>query len=142
MINNEEGKTAKVLLVASDKIEMTLMRYALEKNGCEVEAVTNGFSAVKKLEGLGEYDLLVTSEELPLMKGADLCRAAKKCKEGIKVIGMDIDSESEIPREEAGYDYFIGGAFKIKKVEDALNFIFGNSVAQPDMRCVAPDVRG
>jgi len=139
MINNEERKTTKVLLVASDRIEMTLMRYVLEKNCCRVDTATNGFNAVKKLDA--GYDVLVTSEDLPLMKGADLCRAAKKSKEGIKVIGMDIDSESEVPREEAGYDYFIGGAFKIKKVADALNFVLGSNTASTDMRRCAPNGR-
>jgi len=148
MMNNDEGKMAKVLLVASDRIEMTLMRYVLEKNGCEVDTATNGFNAVKKLDAASApgredagYDLLVTSEELPVMKGEDLCRAAKKSKEGIKVIGMAIDSESEMPREKSGYDYFIGGVFKIKKVADALNFVFGNNAPPPDRRSCAPNVQ-
>jgi len=139
----------KVLLVVSDRIEMTLMRYALENNGCEVEVVTNGFSALKILDEEMKYDLLVTSEELPVMKGADLCRAVKKSKAGIKVIGMDIDSESEMPREaeslpsrEAEYDYFIGGAFKIQKVADALDFVLERSTAPTGIRRDAPNVRG
>lgn len=131
----------KVLLVVSDRIEMTLMRYALENNGCEVEVVTNGFSALKILDEEKKYDLLVTSEELPVMKGADLCRAVKKSKAGIKVIGMDVDSESEMPREEAEYDYFIGGAFKIQKVAAALDFVLGNNIAATDMLSDAPNVR-
>ncbi|MBA3065738.1 response regulator, partial [bacterium] len=87
MVNKGERNMVKVLLVVSDRIEMTLMRFALESNGCEVEVATNGFSALKKLDAESaqgrkemKYDLLVTSEKLPVMTGADLCREVKKIK--------------------------------------------------------------
>ena len=125
-------RPAKILLVATDRILMTLMNFALSKRGCQVDIVTNGLKAMREIEeGLSGYDALITCDDLPVMTGADLCREAKKICKGIKVIGVTDDSPGDnglVPpaSNAGGYDYYIRGGLKVQKINDALDFVLNN----------------
>lgn len=63
-----------VLLVEDDLLVCQLIAQLLEDEGWQVDVCLDGNSALKRLQGPRTYDLLITDEELPGVKGLDLVR--------------------------------------------------------------------
>lgn len=64
---------AKILLVEDNKIQASLIKKFLEKNGFEVSWVEDGMAAFKASK-TGDVDLILLDRILPDMDGNEVCR--------------------------------------------------------------------
>jgi len=68
-----QGKGYRVL-VAEDNVALAaVVRYNLEQAKYTVVVVSNGREAWEQLQA-GEFDLVVTDQQMPHMSGSELCR--------------------------------------------------------------------
>lgn len=71
-------KLVKKILIADDSVTVLELEYRLLQNrGYEVSTAGNGEEALRKLRE-GQYDLLITDIDMPLMNGIELIRTIKK----------------------------------------------------------------
>lgn len=71
------GEGQRLLLVDDDPVTLDSIREAMVQLGYVVDAVTDGRSALRRLER-DEYDLVVTDMQMPVMDGYALCTAIRE----------------------------------------------------------------
>ena len=75
----------KILLADDDPKIHFIVKLWLSKNGHEVETINNGRSALEKLSK-GDFDILITDVNMPLMNGVELVRSVLRLNEHPKLI--------------------------------------------------------
>jgi CheY-like chemotaxis protein len=66
-----------ILLVEDNDVVSRVVKKTLELEGWRVEVCEDGGSALRELEGEGQYDLIITENELPGASGLELIRRAR-----------------------------------------------------------------
>ena len=66
-----------ILLVDDEQLIIDSLTYSLKREGFEVEAVTDGLSAIKAVEELNP-DLIVLDLMLPDISGLEVCRRLRQ----------------------------------------------------------------
>jgi CheY-like chemotaxis protein len=69
--NQDVVRGKRILLVDDEKLVRTALRMMLEVDGHQVTEASNGAEAVN-LFNIGEFDLVITDFEMPIMKGNEL----------------------------------------------------------------------
>ena len=64
---------ARILIVDDDPIVIRVVRLALEREGYDVDACTDGRQALEKVRE-SEPDAMITDIEMPQMTGEELCK--------------------------------------------------------------------
>lgn len=77
-----------VLLVDDDKAVRTVLAEQLRELGFKVDEVADGRSAIDRLKGNGEYDVLLTDFAMPGMNGLDTIRTAVEQRPSIRALLM------------------------------------------------------
>ncbi len=70
-------RPAAVLVVEDDDVALRVVKRTLELEGWCVECRRDGRAAMRQLEGGGQYDLVITENELPGASGIELTRRAR-----------------------------------------------------------------
>ena len=94
-----------VLLVDDDKAVRTVLAEQLRELGFKVDEVADGRSAIDRLKGNGEYDVLLTDFAMPGMNGLDTIRTAVEQRPTIRALLMTgyadedavADARSKVP---------------------------------------------
>lgn len=67
-----------ILLIEDNKLVLNVVRDTLALEGMEAEACEDGVTALRKLEGDDQYDLIITDNDLPGVSGLELIRHARR----------------------------------------------------------------
>lgn len=70
-------KSVQVLLVEDNKINQMLLRKMIENLGCSVTTADNGIDALEKLCGEGNFNIVLTDIQMPLMGGFELAKSIR-----------------------------------------------------------------
>jgi DNA-binding response OmpR family regulator len=102
------------LLIADD--EPALLRslgYALRRQGYEVDAVSDGASALQQAR-TGEYDLAILDVMMPALNGVEVCRAVRATSELPIILISAKDSVNDVVAGlEAGADDYVRKPFSL-----------------------------
>lgn len=105
----------KILLLEDDVSLIDGLRYSLKKNGFEVEIVCTVYDAMKCLNEIKSYDLLILDVTLPDGTGFEVCEKVRKQNQQIPIIFLTAsDEEVNIIRGlDCGGDDYITKPFKL-----------------------------
>ncbi len=67
---------ARILVAEDDRMTATILRFALERAGCDVVVAHDGASAVAAAEER-RFDLVLVDHRMPRGNGSDVCRALR-----------------------------------------------------------------
>jgi CheY-like chemotaxis protein len=70
-------RPATVLVVEDNDVALRVVKRTLELEGWCVECCRDGDAAMRELEGGGQYDLIITENDLPGASGLKLTRRAR-----------------------------------------------------------------
>jgi len=119
----------KILVVDDDRDIRKILELLLGKEGFKVESAGNAFYALRLIKNTGDYDLMITDVEMPVMNGFELSRQAKKLRHDLKILGI---SGSAIPHDQAErfFDYFIPKPFDVHELMVGVNYLLNRSAAE------------
>ena len=63
-----------ILIIEDNRLVLNVVRDTLALEGWKVEACEDGATALRKLEGGDQYDLVITDNDLPGISGLELTR--------------------------------------------------------------------
>lgn len=101
--------SARVLLADDERDIVEPLRYALERDGFEVEAVGDGESALAAARS-GSYDVLILDVMMPGLSGWDVCRTLRaesglpiimltaRDAEVDRVLGLELGADDYVPK--------------------------------------------
>lgn len=81
----EIPRVARILVVDDDQLVCGLHALVLERQGYEVVTAENGADALNQLSW-GEFDLVITDRQMPILDGASLVQALRSSGSRIPVI--------------------------------------------------------
>lgn len=67
-----------ILLVEDERMIARMLRDMFAQEGWSLEACPSAEAALRKIEGGGHYDLMITDQDLPGMKGVELVGRARR----------------------------------------------------------------
>ena len=79
---------ARIMIAEDEAPIRELLARALVQDGHEVATAANGAAALEKISGDGDFDLLVTDIQMPVMDGIALALAAARDHRDLKVVLM------------------------------------------------------
>jgi two-component system alkaline phosphatase synthesis response regulator PhoP len=71
------ASTPMVLIAEDNFVLARVLKFNLERAGCQVSVVHNGADAVRLLREQ-RYDLLLTDHQMPQVSGGELCRIVRQ----------------------------------------------------------------
>lgn len=125
----------KVFLIEDDIFIRDMYAKILTQRGYEVESVTDGQEALKKLQNRPEYDLILLDIMLPKVNGIDVLKEIKKEGPPAKQIPVylltNLGQESIIEEATAigAEGYFIKSAFLPAQIADEVDKLFATPSA-------------
>ena len=118
---NLEGMSAKVLLVEDNKVNQTVARKLLEKQGCQVTIANHGVEALDKLHS-GEFDLILMDCQMPIMDGFEATRKIRQSGNYIPIIALTANAQNS-DRDaclEAGMNDFLSKPFDPRRLYELI----------------------
>ena len=109
---NVKGMSANVLLVEDNKINQTVARKLLEKQGCKVTIANNGVEALNTLQA-GNFDLILMDCQMPIMDGYEATQKIRQSGNNIPIIALTANAQNS-DRDaclEAGMNDFLSKPF-------------------------------
>ena len=105
---DRESSQVSILHVEDDQEIAKLVGEMLTTEECHVELCSDGYSALEKLTGNGQYDVLVVDNEIPGLSGLELVRRARRITRRRRTpIIMLSGSDCETEAWRAGVDEFL-----------------------------------
>ncbi len=107
-----KGMSASVLLVEDNKINQTVARKLLEKQGCKVTIANDGVEALNTLQ-VGHFDLILMDCQMPIMDGFEATRKIRQSGNDIPIIALTANAQNS-DRDaclEAGMNDFLSKPF-------------------------------
>jgi DNA-binding response OmpR family regulator len=101
-----------VLVVDDDPVIREVALATLNSAGFVAEGVANGAEALKTLEGVGPWDLVLTDLDMPEVNGAELLRAIRNTEKTsampvIVLTGSSSERDHEVELIEAGANDYL-----------------------------------
>ena len=107
---------ARILLADDEPALIRSVTYALEREGYEVDAVSDGSAALERTR-TGEYDLAVIDVMMPGMSGLDVCREIRRESPLPIILLTARDSEIDtVVGLEAGADDYVSKPFSVAEL--------------------------
>lgn len=107
----------KILVVDDEKLIVKGIKFSLEQDGNEVDAVFDGAGAVDAIRN-NSYDIVLLDVMLPKMNGFEVCRAVREFSTvPIIMITAKSDDDDKIAGLEYGADDYITKPFNINEVK-------------------------
>jgi signal transduction histidine kinase len=119
---NEAGMSANILLVEDNKVNQTVARKLLEKQGCVVTIANDGVEALDKLYG-GEFDLILMDCQMPIMDGFEATRKIRQSGNDIPIIALTANAQNS-DRDaclEAGMNDFLSKPFDPRRLYEMIS---------------------
>ena len=105
---DKEARVVTILFVEDNRVVADAIRDTLELEGWRVEACFDGASALKRVEGLDHFDLILLDEDLPGVSGLELTGRARRLshREATPIVIFSATNRETAARE-AGADAFL-----------------------------------
>ena len=120
----------KILIVDDEKLLVKGIKFNLENDGYDVDAVYNGEDALA-LAQENEYDLIVLDLMLPKMDGLEVCR---RIREFSKVPVVMLTAKGEDTDKLLGFEYgaddYISKPFNVLELKDRIRAILRRSASR------------
>jgi CheY-like chemotaxis protein len=121
-IELEDAPAVSILHVEDDEIVASVAREILEAQGWRVDSCVDGGTALEKISGKAEYDLLLVDYDLPGVNGLQLITHAReldhRCATPMVVLAANpIEAEAR----EAGADVFLRKPQGIGMLTETIN---------------------
>ncbi|MEA3498230.1 MAG: response regulator [Campylobacterota bacterium] len=102
-------QSAKILFVEDEADLVTIISDTLSKLKANFETAENGQIALDKFKESGDFDLIVTDINMPVMDGLELIRNVREIDADIPVIIMSAHTEPEYIKsaEELGIEHYL-----------------------------------
>ena len=122
---------AKILIVDDEKLLVKGIKFNLENEGYEVDAVYNGEDALA-LAQENDYDMIILDLMLPKMDGLEVCR---RIREFSKVPIVMLTAKSEDTDKLLGFEYgaddYIAKPFNVLELKARIRAILRRSAVRP-----------
>jgi CheY-like chemotaxis protein len=105
----------RILIVDDDPIAAEMIAAVLEDAGHEVSLAENALEAVEKMDQ-GDFALVVSDMNMPLVSGIDLFRDLRKQGVGVPFILLTGDDPAPLLTEEPGLDGCLVKDFTLESV--------------------------
>lgn len=142
--SNAGGMCLRILVAEDNPTSQLIARKTLEKMGHTVTIAGNGLEEVRLFEE-GEYDLILTDVEMPIMDGFEATRRIKQMQkdkdQNIPIIAMTAYAMKE-DRDRclaAGMDNYLSKPVKPDELHAILNDLFPNRELSTDIPVVTSD---
>lgn len=121
---------ARILIVDDEVDVLETLSVLLKSEGHEVVAVSDGFEAMKRVQSLERFDLLVSDIRMAPIDGMELLEAAKKDRPtlGLVVVSAYLDEDTIRRAEELGCTHYIRKPFKLDDVVFAIHKVLGENL--------------
>ena len=102
-------QTVKILFVEDEADLVNIISETLKKLKANFETAENGKIALQKFKDIGDFDLIVTDINMPVMNGLELIKNIKEIKPDMPVIIMSAHTEPEYIKsaEELGVENYL-----------------------------------
>ncbi|HZS47766.1 MAG TPA: response regulator, partial [Blastocatellia bacterium] len=107
-----------VLVIDDDPATCNLISRALRQD-CEVTAVNDGASGLKKLASGNTYDLIILDVNLPVVDGFHICQHIRKTQWQVPIIivtGTHLRAEDRLHSASAGGDLYLTKPFSVHEL--------------------------
>lgn len=121
-VENEAGMSASVLLVEDNKVNQTVARKLLQKQGCVVTIANDGVEALDKLHS-GSFDLILMGCQMPIMDGFEATRKIRQSGNDIPIIALTANAQNS-DRDaciEAGMNDFLSKPFDPRRLYEMIS---------------------
>ena len=121
-VENEAGMSANILLVEDNKVNQTVARKLLEKQGCVVTIANDGVEALDKLHN-GDFDLILMDCQMPIMDGFEATRKIRQSGNDIPIIALTANAQNS-DRDaclEAGMNDFLSKPFDPRRLYELIS---------------------
>ena len=121
-VENEAGMSANILLVEDNKVNQTVARKLLQKQGCEVTIANDGVEALDKLHN-GNFDLILMDCQMPIMDGFEATRKIRQSGNDIPIIALTANAQNS-DRDaclEAGMNDFLSKPFDPRRLYEMIS---------------------
>jgi CheY-like chemotaxis protein len=126
----QAARAIRIMHAEDDKLVADATRQALALEGWQVESVSAGVTALRRLTGETRYDLLLLDNELPGVSGVELARAARRLEHRRQTpIIMLSAADVKAAAERAGVDVFLRKPDDISKLVETIARLLGSSRA-------------
>ncbi|NJB71094.1 signal transduction histidine kinase/CheY-like chemotaxis protein [Saonia flava] len=114
-------RDSKVLIVDDNKVNVLVLKKALEKLGICSDSATNGIEAVEFISK-NYYDFVFMDVHMPIMDGFEATKEIRKTNQQIRIIGLSADVTKEAIEEakEAGMNDYITKPISFDKLKENL----------------------
>ena len=121
----------RILIVDDEKLLVKGIKFNLENEGYEVDAVYNGEDALA-LAGEVEYDLIVLDLMLPKINGLEVCRRIREYSK-VQIIMLTAKGEDtdKLLGFEHGADDYITKPFNVLELKARIRAILRRSASKP-----------
>jgi len=117
-------KNARILVVEDEEIIRDMVTFALEQEGYQVSAVSDGHKALAKLQIGGQYsleppfDLIILDLMLPEINGLDICRLLRYQSNFIPILitSAKVSETDRVLGLEVGADDYLTKPFSTKEL--------------------------
>ena len=120
----------KIMVVEDSQVIYAMIKEALEARGYEVLVVTNGFEALRDLEGFNP-DLIVTDIMMPKLDGLRLCEAIKNRMETRTIpfifVSSRFDERTVARGREIGAKFFIAKPFEMETLTQCVEQVLAGA---------------
>jgi YesN/AraC family two-component response regulator len=102
-------QAVKILFVEDEADLVNIISETLNKLKANFETAENGKIALQKFKDIGDFDLVVTDINMPVMNGLELIKNIKEIKPDMPVIIMSAHTEPEYIKsaEELGVENYL-----------------------------------
>jgi YesN/AraC family two-component response regulator len=102
-------QAVKILFVEDEADLVNIISETLKKLKANFETAENGKIALQKFKDIGDFDLIVTDINMPVMNGLELIKNIKEIKPDMPVIIMSAHTEPEYIKsaEELGVENYL-----------------------------------
>jgi YesN/AraC family two-component response regulator len=122
-------KSIKILFVEDEEDLSNIISDTLNKLQANFDTAENGQVALDKFKASGDYDLIVTDINMPVMNGLELIKNVREDNKEIPVIIMSAHTEPEYIKsaEELGVDNYLLKPFDFIKFINLVSQLEFNS---------------
>jgi DNA-binding response OmpR family regulator len=118
------SRSARILLAEDEEMIRRSLAFGLARAGYQVDGFANGLLAFEAfLERPGQYDLVITDIQMPLMDGMELVRRLREIQPALPVLVMTGYGERDIEThfQSLGKCQFVGKPFRLDNLLERIH---------------------
>jgi CheY-like chemotaxis protein len=127
-----ENEPLSILAVDDEPMILEFLRTVLETEGCHIDGCIDAFEALDRIASRS-YDLVITDQKMPLMKGDDFAQIVKAANPNLPILLLsgDVDTLNPTERQASCYDCILEKPIGVAHLRDAVKALLaaGNKPA-------------